>query len=103
MREASSSEEKAGLIGEPQDEGQRALELVESPRPDRVLALALPLWVETSVARPGGDGNVSGFAIAFGWNTPQRSSAYLISDEALVRPVWVAETDLISNSIREPS
>lgn len=75
----------------------------EAPRPDNLLALAVPLWVETSVARPGGDGKVSGFAIAFGWNTPQRSSAYLISDESVPRPVWVAEGDMLSNSIRRPS
>jgi hypothetical protein len=88
------------LIGEQQDGTQRALELAEAPRPDRVLALAVPLWVETSVARPGSEGNVSGFAVALGWNTPQRSSAYLISDDDLPRPLWVAEADLASNSIR---
>ncbi|HEY7633459.1 MAG TPA: hypothetical protein VH817_22345 [Thermoleophilaceae bacterium] len=74
--------------------------LAEAPRPDNVLALAIPVWVETSVARPAGEGNVSGFAIALGWNTPQRSSAYLISDDAIVRPVWVAESELVSNSVR---
>jgi hypothetical protein len=88
------------LIGEPQEGTQRALELVEAPRPDRVLALTAPLWVETSVARPGSEGNVSGLAIALGWNTPQRSSAYLISDDDLPRPLWVAEADLLSNSVR---
>ena len=64
------------MIGEQQDGTQ--IELAEVPRPDNVLALAVPLWVETSVARPGREGNISGFAIALGWNTPQRSSAYLI-------------------------
>jgi hypothetical protein len=88
------------VIGEGQEGIQGALEVAEVPRPDRVLALAVPLWVETSLARPGGEGNVSGFAIAFGWNTPQRSSVYLISDDGLPRPVWVAEADLVSNSIR---
>jgi hypothetical protein len=68
-----------------------------------VIALALPVWVETSVARPGGDGNVSGFAIAVGWNTPQHSTAYLISDQAIPRPVWVAEREILSNSVRRPS
>jgi hypothetical protein len=75
----------------------------ETARPDHLVALALPLWVETSVARPVGEGNVSGFAIAFGWNTPQKSSAYLISDDAVRRPVWVAEDELLSNSVRRPS
>lgn len=88
------------MIGGRPDGTQRALELAEVLRPDNVLALAVPLWVETSVARPVGEGNVSGFAIAFGWNTPQRSSAYLISDDGLPRPLWVAEADLVSNSIR---
>lgn len=90
----------AGLIGEPQGGTERALDLVEVPRPDNVLALGVPLWVETSVPRPGGEGNVSGFAIAIGWNTPQKSSAYLVSDDGLRRPLWVAEADLVGNSIR---
>jgi hypothetical protein len=88
------------VIGEQEDGMQGGLDVAEVPRPDRVLALAVPLWVETSVARPGGEGNVSGFAIAFGWNTPQRSSVYLVSDDGLPRPVWVGEADLVSNSIR---
>jgi hypothetical protein len=78
-------------------------EVAEAPRPDNLLALALPVWMETSVARPAGEGNVSGFAIALGWNTPQKSSAYLISDESLGKPVWVAEAELVSNSVRRPS
>jgi hypothetical protein len=78
-------------------------EVTETPRPDNLLALALPLWVETSVARPSGEGNVSGFAIALGWNTPQDSSAYLISDDATRRPLWVPESGLVSNSVRRPS
>lgn len=77
--------------------------VVEAPRPDNVLALALPVWVETSVARPAGEGSVSGFAIALGWNTPQKSSAYLISDDTIARPVWVAESELVSNSVRRRS
>jgi hypothetical protein len=87
----------------PQDDMVRALELTEVPRPDHLLALAVPLWVETLVARAGGEGTVSGFAIALGWNTPQNSSAYLISDDAIRRPVWVAESELVSNSVRRPS
>jgi hypothetical protein len=78
-------------------------EVAEAPRPDNLLALALPVWLETSVARPAGEGNVSGFAIALGWNTPQNSSAYLISDDVLGRPLWVGEADLVNNSVRRPS
>ena len=91
------------MIGDQQDRLQRELELAEVPRPDRVVALAMPLWLETSVARPGSEGSVCGFAIALGWNTPQRSSAYLISDDGLPRPLWVAEAALVSNSIRRTS
>lgn len=82
---------------------ERAGEVAEAPRPDNLISLELPVWVETSVARPGRDETVSGFAIAYGWNTPQRSGAYLVSDEALRRPVWVAEGDLLSNSVRRLS
>jgi hypothetical protein len=89
--------------GPPPDNAGRAEEVAETPRPDNLLALALPVWLETSVARPAGDGNVSGFAIALGWNTPQKSSAYLISDDAIRRPVWIAETELVSNSVRRRS
>jgi hypothetical protein len=91
------------LTGQPGGDAVRVGEVAEVPRPDHLIALALPVWVETSVARQVGDGNVSGFAIAIGWNTPQRSSAYLISDDALCRPVWVAESELVSNSVRRPS
>jgi hypothetical protein len=72
-------------------------------RPDNVLALAVPLWLETSVGRSGGEGNVAGFVIAMGWNTPQNSTAYLVSDDALPRPVWVGDADVVSNSVRQPS
>jgi hypothetical protein len=74
-----------------------------SARPDNVLALTVPLWVETSMERSGGEGKVAGFAIAMGWNTPQNSTAYLVSDEVLPRPVWVGEADVVSNSVRQPS
>jgi len=87
------------LTGEPQAGSERAV----VPRPDRMRTLSLPLWVETSVPRPGSEGNVSGFAIALGWNTPQNSSAYLISDDELSRPLWVSESEVVSNSVRWPS
>ncbi len=90
-------------ISPSRNESRPADEFAEAPRPDNLLALALPLWVETSVVRPGSEGNVSGYAIALGWNTPQKSSAYLISDDVIGRPVWVSETDLLSNSVRRPS
>jgi hypothetical protein len=94
---------KRALTSRARDDAAREGEVAGAPRPDNLLALALPVWLETSVARPAGDGNVSGFAIALGWNTPQNSSAYLISDEAIRRPVWVAESELVSNSVRRPS
>jgi hypothetical protein len=91
------------LNSRPRDTAGPADEVAEAARPDNLIALALPVWLETSVARPAGEGNVSGFAIALGWNTPQKSSAYLISDDAIRRPVWVAESELVSNSVRPPS
>jgi hypothetical protein len=91
------------LTSRARDGAGRGGEVAEAPRPDNLLALPLPVWLETSVARPAGEGNVSGFAIALGWNTPQYSSAYLISDAASGRPVWVAESEVVSNSVQRPS
>jgi hypothetical protein len=85
------------------DAGAPEAKLATGRRPDNTIALAVPLWVETDVARPTGDGEVSGYAVALGWNTPQESSAYLISDDALPRPVWVGEAELVRNSVRRPS
>lgn len=85
------------------DTGAPEAELVTGRRPDNVLALAVPLWVETALARPNREGDVSGYAIALGWNTPQDSTAYLISDGALPRPVWISEAELVSNLVRRPS
>jgi hypothetical protein len=91
------------VTARPEEDAPGASQVAEAPRPDNLVALALPVWVETSVAGPAGEGNVSGYAIALGWNTPQRSSAYLISDDSIRKPVWVAESDLVSNSVRRPS
>ena len=85
------------------DAGAPEAELVTGRRPDNAVALAVPLWVETALARPNGEGEVSGYAIAFGWNTPQDSTAYLVSDDALPRPVWISEAELVSNSVRRSS
>jgi hypothetical protein len=85
------------------DAGAPEAELVTGRRPDTALALVVPLWVETALARPNREGEVSGYAIALGWNTPQDSTAYLVSDDALPRPVWIGEAELVSNSVRRPS
>jgi len=87
----------------PHDAGAPEAELVTGRRPDHAVALLVPLWVETALARPNGEGEVSGYAIALGWNTPQDSTAYLVSDDALPRPVWISEAELVSNSVRRPS
>jgi hypothetical protein len=72
-------------------------------RPDHVVALAMPMWVESESAEAGDGGPITGYAIAIGWNAPQKSTAYLISDDARPRPVWVSEADLSANSVRRPS
>jgi hypothetical protein len=97
--------EEAGVnaLDSTASETGRDLDSEQAPRPDKVVALALPMWIETSVGRPGGEGKVSGYAIALGWNTPQNSSAYLISDDVLPRPIWVAESRVVSNSVRRPT
>jgi hypothetical protein len=69
-------------------------------------AVALPhrLEVETRHDRPDGAGKVAGRAIALGWWVEQpgtlptdetpTGTLYLVVDEALPRPVWVAQGDL---------
>jgi hypothetical protein len=42
------------------DAGAPEAELVTGRRPDKALALAVPLWVETALARPNREGEVSG-------------------------------------------
>jgi hypothetical protein len=74
------------------------------PHPDFAVALVQRLVVETSEPRPSGDGSVSGPALALGWyvdptagenGEPPVGTLYLVADESLPRPVWVAQRRLI--------
>jgi hypothetical protein len=67
-------------------------------RPDIAIALAQPLWVEATTPRPDGDGKISGRVIAMGWDRPQETTFYLVSDGRIARPVWVPEEDIVGNS-----
>ena len=71
---------------------------------DFAVALPQALEVETSHDRPDGAGKVAGRAIALGWwvdppgappsDEPPTGTLYLVVDEALPRPVWVAQGNL---------
>ena len=61
------------------------------------------LRVETGRARPTGEGTVAGDVLALGWWVDPDARAdgeaptgtlYLVADETLPRPVWVAQGDL---------
>jgi hypothetical protein len=73
------------------------------PHPDFAVALVRRLEVETSEPRPDGVGTVHGPAIALGWyvdpnaadsDGPPVGTLYLVADETLPRPVWVAQARL---------
>lgn len=70
---------------------------------DFAVAVAQRLWVESDYDRPGADGKVAGRAIALGWwvdkpgdapSTEPMGVLYLVVDETLPRPVWVAQGHL---------
>ncbi len=61
------------------------------------------LVVETDHERPGGGGTIAGAVLALGWwvdasagesGEPPTGTLYLVVDEALPRPVWVAQANL---------
>ena len=68
---------------------------------DFAVPVAQRLFVETDYDRPGvADGKVAGRAIALGWWVDRPGDApsseptgvlYLVVDETLPRPVWVAQ------------
>jgi hypothetical protein len=73
------------------------------PHPDFAVPLVQRLVVETSEPRPSGSGNVGGPALALGWyvdptagesGEPPVGTLYLVADESLPRPVWVAQARL---------
>jgi hypothetical protein len=71
-------------------------------RPEFAIPITQPLWIE---GRSGGTEEnqpLSGYAIAVGWDRPQSTTFYLVSDERLARPQWISEDDVTSHSIRPP-
>jgi hypothetical protein len=69
-------------------------------RPEVAIAIAQPLRIEAKGA--GRRQAVSGYAIAVGWDRPQSTTFYLVSDPSFSRPLWISEDDLTSNSVRQP-
>jgi hypothetical protein len=69
-------------------------------RPEVAIALTQPLWIEARTAGADSRGGISGYALAVGWDRPQDTTFYLVSDAELPRPVWVAESDITGSSIR---
>jgi hypothetical protein len=61
-----------------------------------------PLWIEAKSARAEGDKAVNGYALAVGWDRPQATTYYLVSDPNFTRPLWIPEDDVTSHSVRQP-
>jgi hypothetical protein len=68
-------------------------------RPEVAIAIVQPLWIEAKTARTEGEA-VNGYAIAVGWDRPQSTTFYLVSDPNFARPLWISEDDVTSNSVR---
>jgi hypothetical protein len=71
-------------------------------RPEVAIPLMQPLWIEARAARPNGVDDISGYAIAVGWDRPQGTTFYLVSDARFPRPLWVPEEEVTSNSLVPP-
>ena len=71
-------------------------------RPEVAIALVQSLWIETKTPRPGGEGTVGGCVLAVGWDRPQGTTLYLVSDPELPRPIWIAEEEIVRNTLRPP-
>jgi hypothetical protein len=72
-------------------------------RPEVAIPITQPLWIE---ARTGGaerNQAVRGYAIAIGWDRPQSTTFYLVSDDEIPRPLWISEDEVTSNSVRLPA
>jgi hypothetical protein len=73
--------------------------------------VAQRLHAETELERPEGAGVIAGRVLALGWwvdppgtppsDEPPTGTLYLIADEALPRPVWIAQGDLRSFRLEE--
>jgi hypothetical protein len=70
-------------------------------RPEVAIPISQPLWIEAKSARAEGDA-IRGYALAVGWDRPQSTTFYLVSDPNFARPVWVSEEEVTSNAIRRP-
>ena len=83
-------------------EGSAADATESDHRPEVAIPLTLPLWIEAKAARADRDEAIAGYAIAVGWDRPQRTTFYLVSDANFPRPLWIPEDNVTSNSIRAP-
>jgi hypothetical protein len=72
-------------------------------RPEVAIPITHLLWIEARIGGAEGDKLVSGYAIAVGWDRPQSTTFYLVSDESGPRPLWISEDDVTSNSVRPPA
>ena len=71
-------------------------------RPEFAIPVTQRLWIEANSGDPQGDQAISGYAIAVGWDRPQSTTFYLVSDPNFARPLWISEDDVKSNSVRQP-
>jgi hypothetical protein len=71
---------------------------------DFAVAVTQRLWIESDYDRPNAEGKVAGRAIALGWWVDKPGGEptgdpvgvlYLVVDEALPRPVWLAQGRLV--------
>jgi hypothetical protein len=72
-------------------------------RPEVAIPLIQPLWIEAKSAGPVAEEAISGYAIAVGWDRPQQTTFYLVSDPNFARPIWIPEEEVTSNAIRPPA
>jgi hypothetical protein len=70
-------------------------------RPEFAIPITQQLWIEAKTARADGEA-VNGYAIAVGWDRPQNTTFYLVSDPNFARPLWISEDEVTSNSVRLP-
>jgi hypothetical protein len=70
-------------------------------RPEFAIPITQPLWIEAATG-PEGSASLGGYAIAVGWDRPQSTTFYLVSDDSVARPQWISEDDIKSSSIRRP-
>jgi hypothetical protein len=71
-------------------------------RPEIAIPITQPLWIEAKNAEGEGDQAVNGYAIAVGWDRPQSTTFYLVSDPNFKRPLWIPEDDVTSHSVSQP-